>query len=142
MAINTGKVVVGGIAATVVNMAVGFVAFQMMLGAKFAAEMEAAMPGAAAKMSASPALNFVGPVVNGFLVAWLYAAMRPRFGPGMKTAMMAALPVWIGGAVFFLNDIGLGMMSWGTYVTASLAALVMTVAAAAAAGAVYKEEGA
>lgn len=142
MAINTSKVVVGGIAASVVNLALGFVLFQVMLGARFAAEMEAAMPGSMAKMNENMALSFVGPVVNGFLVAWLYAAMRPRFGAGMKTAVFAALPVWLCGVAFYLDDISIGMMSWSTYTIASLAALVMTIVAASVAGLLYKEEGA
>ena len=30
----------------------------------------------------------------GFLAVWTYAAIRPRFGPGPKTAICAGLAVW------------------------------------------------
>ena len=30
----------------------------------------------------------------GFIAVWLYAAIRPRFGPGPKTAIIAGLVVW------------------------------------------------
>ncbi len=30
----------------------------------------------------------------GLLAAWTYAAIRPRFGPGPKTAICAGLAVW------------------------------------------------
>ena len=30
----------------------------------------------------------------GIVAVWLYAAIRPRFGPGPKTAAMAGLAVW------------------------------------------------
>lgn len=37
-------------------------------------------------------------VINGFLqgiaTVWIYAAIRPRFGPGPKTAAIAAFVVW------------------------------------------------
>lgn len=32
--------------------------------------------------------------VLGFLAVWTYAAIRPRFGPGPKTAICAGLAVW------------------------------------------------
>jgi hypothetical protein len=33
--------------------------------------------------------------VLGFVAVWLYAAFRPRFGPGARTALLAALVVWV-----------------------------------------------
>jgi hypothetical protein len=30
----------------------------------------------------------------GLMLVWLYAAIRPRFGAGVKTAVLAALAVW------------------------------------------------
>jgi len=30
----------------------------------------------------------------GFMTVWIYAAIRPRFGPGVQTAACAALTVW------------------------------------------------
>jgi hypothetical protein len=32
--------------------------------------------------------------VVGVVMVWLYAAMRPRFGPGARTAVLAGLVVW------------------------------------------------
>lgn len=31
----------------------------------------------------------------GILSIWLYAAIRPRYGPGPKTAVIAAIAIWI-----------------------------------------------
>jgi len=31
----------------------------------------------------------------GFAAVWLYAAIRPRFGPGPRTAVIAGVAVWI-----------------------------------------------
>lgn len=34
-------------------------------------------------------------VIFGVLIVWLYAAVRPRFGPGPKTAVLTAFFVWL-----------------------------------------------
>ena len=34
-------------------------------------------------------------LVLGFISVWLYAAIRPRFGPGPRTAVYAAFLVWL-----------------------------------------------
>ena len=143
MAINTSKVVVGGIAASVVNLALGFVAFGLWLGPKMNAEMDAVIPGASAKMMAGSNMvaGLLGQVVIGFLLAWLYAAMRPRFGPGMKTAVYASLPVWISGVIFYMGYMQMGTMSMNSYMMGGIVSLVVTIAAAATAGVLYKEEG-
>ena len=39
-------------------------------------------------------------LVNGverIIAVWLYAAIRPRYGPGPKTALLAGLTVWLVG---------------------------------------------
>lgn len=33
----------------------------------------------------------------GIMAVWLYSAIRPRFGPGIKTAMIAAVAIWVVG---------------------------------------------
>ncbi|MCV2873712.1 hypothetical protein OEZ71_15540 [Defluviimonas sp. WL0050] len=41
-------------------------------------------------------LALVGVVVlNGFVLIWLYAAIRPRFGPGPTTAVIAGFTLWL-----------------------------------------------
>ena len=32
--------------------------------------------------------------LTGFLTVWIYAAIRPRFGPGPATAVRSAVAVW------------------------------------------------
>lgn len=38
--------------------------------------------------------NLVGLVI-GFTALWIYVGVRPRFGPGPKTALYAALATWV-----------------------------------------------
>jgi hypothetical protein len=143
VAINTSKVVVGGIAASVVNIGLGFVIFGMLLGPSMNAEMDAAMPGASAKMMGGGSMGWQigGSVVMAFVMAWTYAAMRPRFGPGMKTVLMASLPTWIAGLFFWAqNMMSLGMIGTKNMVLGSIAALALNIAMAATAGFLYKED--
>ncbi|MCK5652418.1 MAG: hypothetical protein KAJ42_13615, partial [Gemmatimonadetes bacterium] len=39
----------------------------------------------------------IGGFVIGIVITWTYAAMRPRFGPGPKTALLAGLVIWLVG---------------------------------------------
>ena len=40
------------------------------------------------------ALNIVFDLLTGISILWLYAAIRPRYGPGAKTATIAAFALW------------------------------------------------
>ena len=141
MAINTSKVVVGGLVAGVVSNIVGYVAFGMLLGPRMQAEAVAVAPALAGRAMSGGAIakEVISGFVIGFLLVWLYAAMRPRFGPGARTAILAALVVWICGFIFHLDWVLVGMMSPATNAASSAAAAVQVVAAALAGARVYTE---
>jgi hypothetical protein len=141
MAMNTSKVVVAGLAAGVVANIIGFVGFGMFLGPRFEAEAAAVAPALAGQAATGSAIavNVVATFVVGILLVWLYAAIRPRFGPGMTTALYAAAVVWICGFVFHLDSLILGMMTGATYAMASIVALVQVIASAGVGGMLYKE---
>jgi hypothetical protein len=141
MAINTSKALVGGLAAGVVANIVGFVLFGMLLGPRFEAEAVAVAPVLQGRgMTASAiAINVIATFVVGILIVWLYAAMRPRFGAGMRTAAYAALAVWVCGFVFHLDWLLVGLMTPATYMLASIAAFIQVIAAAAVGGMLYRE---
>jgi hypothetical protein len=48
-------------------------------------------------------LNVLG-LLSGLAAIWLYAAIRPRFGSGAKTAIIAGVAVWFIGV--FLPNVG------------------------------------
>jgi hypothetical protein len=75
----------------------------------------------------------------GLVVVWLYAAMRPRFGPGPRTAMVAAAAVWFVTHAYFASYIFLGFFSTGLIGQASFIGLVALFAGAWAGGKVYAE---
>ena len=144
MAINTSKVVVGGLAAGLVNNVLGFVVQGMMLGQRMMDEMLAAAPSL--KGRGEDTRTIVARVVTGFaigmLITWLYAAMRPRFGPGPKTAVLAAFAVWLCGFIFYMDWLYMGMMSVGLYAIVSVAMFVTCVITAMVGAMLYKEEAA
>jgi hypothetical protein len=90
--INKGRVIVGGLLAGLLVNISEFVLNTFVIGQ----DMEAAMKA----MNRPPVDNsmILWFVVLGFLIGiatvWTYAAIRPRFGPGVTTAVYAALAVW------------------------------------------------
>jgi hypothetical protein len=144
MAINASRVVVGGLAAGVVGNIVGFLLFGMWLGPRMEAEAVAVAPSLQGRgMTGSAiALHVMTSLGVGLLLVWLYAAMRPRFGPGPKTAMYAAFAVWLCGLFFHIDGLITGMMTPVTYVLASLAGAAQSVAAAWVGAMLYREDGA
>jgi hypothetical protein len=81
-------------------------------------------------------------LVIGMLLAYTYAAMRPRFGAGAKTAIITALIFWIFGSIVSLNYMVMGMMSRSLWLTFGVAYLVCLVVASLVAGALYSEDAA
>lgn len=43
--------------------------------------------------------SLAGFLMFGLTLVFMYVAMRPRFGPGPKTAIVAAVTLWLGGYV-------------------------------------------
>jgi hypothetical protein len=144
MAINTGRVVAGGLVAGLVMNVSGFLVQGMLLGKRMEEEMVAVAPTLQGKgMDAgSMAGRVLTQFVVGILLVWLYAAMRPRFGAGPKTAMYAAIVIWLCGFLFYLDWLYLGLMSTGLYAIVSIAMAITLAVAAWVGGMLYKEEAA
>jgi hypothetical protein len=144
MAMNTTRIITGGIVAGVVLNIIDFVNNSYLMGDRMRAEMEAVAPSVAERMMSSKliilylAMNFV----LGILLVWLYAAMRPRFGPGLGTALYGALFVWILGGIFYSGYPLSGMMSGTSYAIASVVAVVNLGLASVAGAWLYRENGA
>jgi hypothetical protein len=126
MAINTQKVLIGGIAAGVVMNIIDFVSYSFILGARMKAESDAFKPGMADQMmgASSMVTNIVMDLVLGILLVWTYAAIRPRFGPGLKTAVYAAVLFWLLAGIFLSGYLHMGMMSSGLWWSFAFVGLV------------------
>jgi hypothetical protein len=94
--INTGRVILGGLVAGLVMNASEAFLHAGVLGADGAKLVED-WKRLGLEMDVRPSLLFwlIGiTFVLGILAVWTYAAIRPRFGPGPKTALCAGLAVW------------------------------------------------
>ena len=117
MAINTKKVLFGGFVAGVVMNIIDWVVNVFILGARMKAESDAFKPGLADQMMGGKAVvtYIVMDFILGFALVWTYAAIRPRFGPGVKTAVYAAVLFWILAGIFLSGYLHMGMMSTGLW---------------------------
>jgi hypothetical protein len=138
--INTGKVILGGVVAALVLNSVDFLVNGQWLAAQWAAQTAKLNPSLSMISSTSIAGYVVMDVILAMMIVWLYAAIRPRFGPGSRTATIAVLFVWVITAVFNSMFVVGGMYSW-KLICASLAGTLVGMLAAGNLGAMlYKEE--
>jgi len=94
--INTARVLVGGLVAGLVMNVSEAILHAGVLGADGAKLLED-WKRLGLEIDVRPSLLFwlVGiTFVLGILAVWTYAAIRPRFGAGPKTALCAGLAVW------------------------------------------------
>lgn len=138
--INSTKVMQGGLVAAVVMTAIDFVAFGVVLQDGFAANLtRLGLDPAVLEAPAGFAAWLVTELVFGFLLVWTYAAMRPRFGQGPQTALMAAAVPFVSVNVVLASFVQNGILDSGLFVS-GLVASVLSIGAGAVAGAwVYKE---
>ncbi len=145
MAINTSKVVVGGIAAGIVLNVIDMASMALILGERMKAESNAFKPGLGDVMGAMSGGQIAGYVIMnilvGMLIVWTYAGFRPRFGPGPKTATYVALVFFAFGMVLTSGYMAMGIMSPGLWMTYSAIWLVNLVLAAMVGAKLYTEDG-
>lgn len=135
--INWGRVCLCGLLTGVVwgVLATSLVA---LLGKDFLA----AVPGGQPFPPTSPGLLAFFVVTNlvlGLWTMWLYAAIRPRYGPGPKTAAVAAFAVWFLGS--WADAVWAAMVAIppGILVAPVAAALPAIIVAAMVGARLYKE---
>jgi hypothetical protein len=125
MAINTGKVVAGGLLAGLV-LNVLDVTENMTV---FAAENEAMLK----RLNLNPAIAtdfsyavpwIVVDFVMGLLVVFTYAGLRPRFGPGPKTAVIAGSILWLAVTSVLTGFASMGVFTESMVIKGSLFAIV------------------
>ena len=91
--INPSRVFLGGMAAGGFSVALEYIAF--LLGAYDKLGKAAGLPLGQAPLSAQLSVFALEVFVGGPLAIWLYAAIRPRFGAGPRTAIRAAVYIWL-----------------------------------------------
>ncbi len=101
--INLMRVLLGGLVAGLVIVAGEYVLNAIILGDEFAAQR--AKCGLGAPTAGQLAVGAVITIVYGIILMWIYAAIRPRFGPGPKTALIAGLTFWSIAYLLFLASL-------------------------------------
>ena len=137
--INVKGVLLGGIVTGIVLNVYDFLMYGVLLKADF----EAALQAIGKTMDPSAIYLFV--VVDflfGIWAVWLYAAIRPRFGPGPRTALIAGLFMWLGfGVLHAVSEAPMGIFPTAMMIKGVGTALVAWPLAIAA-GAKFYTEGA
>jgi hypothetical protein len=76
----------------------------------------------------------------GLWVVWLYAAVRPRFGAGPKTALITGLGAWFAlGLIMTLSELPMGLFPNALYYWNLIGWLVAGPLATLAGAALYQE---
>ena len=137
--INLGRVILAGLVAGLIINLIGLVGFGFLLGDAYEQAMAPrnVAPPATGQMAAIWVVGFAA----GIVVAWIYAAIRPRFGPGFQTALTAGLVVWVVGRAFpAVVYTVLGIFPANLALTGLLLGLIQLLLAGWAAGYLYQEE--
>ena len=137
--INLSRVILGGLVAGIVGNVLGYLVDGVILAPQWAEGMKALGKG---EFSVNQMLAFIAlGLVSGVITVWLYAAIRPRYGAGPRTAALAGLAVWVIGAL--LPNASLmwitGLFPANLTAMTTAAGIAESVLAALAGAAVYKE---
>lgn len=136
--INWGRVVLGGLLAGVVLNVIDAAVYGKWLAADFAAAMQAL--GKPGSMSSLIPLFVVLDFVTGIGLVWVYAAIRPRFGAGPQTAVIAGVAVWFFVALLHsLGEAPMGLFPQRIYTITTIVTLIEYALATAIGAYVYKE---
>jgi len=137
--INIGRVIVGGLVAGIVADVLGYLVDGVLLAHQWADGMKALGHGG---LSVNQIIwfNLLG-LIGGIALIWMYAAIRPRFGPGVMTAVWAGLAFWVVGVV--LPNVSFmcvsGLFPHRLSALTTLGGVVEIVVSAIAGAALYKE---
>jgi len=136
--INWIRVLLGGLLAGLVINIFEYVTNGVVL----AANWNAAMKALGRQLSVTAVAVFiVGGFIGGIAAIWLYAAARPRFGAGPKTATLTGFAYWVVGyALPTLGQLQLGLFPRRLLVIGSIVGLVEIVVASVAGAWLYKEQ--
>jgi hypothetical protein len=136
--ISVGGVLKGGLAAGLIMTASQVILNVPVAGAQMDTEFAARnLPPVAGNQIA---VFVVMTMLLGFATVWLYAAIRPRFGPGPQTAICAGLVVWALTYLYLSIVMGvIGMYSMGIVVLSIVWTAIATMVAASVGGYLYTE---
>lgn len=136
--INISRVILGGLVAGLVANLFDFVITTQLMAAEFASML------ARLNLPATATDSWIGVFATadfiwGLLLVFTYAAIRPRFGPGPKTAMIAGVMLWLVVLIFGVLLLAMSLHTPVSYIKSSAFYLVSALASSLAGAALYKE---
>jgi hypothetical protein len=135
--INMKGVIIGGLVAGLILNVVHYV----LWGVLFAKELADALQAIGRTPANSPVpLFIVLDFLYGVTLVYLYAAIRPRYGPGPKTAIWAGVIMWV--IAVLLRELGeapFGVVPLRLYLVGTVVGLVLMPVAAVAGARFYNE---
>ncbi len=138
--INFGRVILGGLVAGVLINISEFVLNTIVLKSEMEAGMKAlgkTVPQSGGTIGVWTILGFA----MGIASVWLYAAIRPRYGPGAGTALRAALALWaLANVTFSVAVASLGIFPVRLTVIATAWSLVEVIVAVLVGASLYRED--
>ena len=136
--INLARVLIGGIVAGVVANA-GDYLIQRVILVEDGTQLVQRLNLNPVQVEASATTWIVMNFLYGILLVFAYAAMRPRFGPGPRTAVISALTLYLAITVVLLGFMSMGMFVQDAFMRSAGLQLVVTLAASLSGAAIYKE---
>jgi hypothetical protein len=137
--INWGRVILGGLLAGVVLNVVDWLTYGVWLKPDLEAAMTALGRPAGAMDKAVPIFVLVD-FLYGIGLLWLYAAIRPRYGAGPKTAVIGGLALWVFiGLLHAIAEAPMAMMPQRVMWIGTCVALIQLPVAGAVGASIYKE---
>jgi hypothetical protein len=91
---NIGKLILGGFVAGIIYFIGDGVVHGALLKQHWVSILSAVNVDPEKALKA-PAVFGLYDLIKGFAVVWIYAAIRPRLGPGAGTAVIAGLITWL-----------------------------------------------
>ena len=137
-AINARRVILAGLVAGLVANAFDFVITTYLMATEFNSMLARLNVGQAAVQSWIP-IFAVADFVWGLLLVFAYAAVRPRFGPGPRTAVISSIMLWLVMAIFALLLVAIGLHTVQSYLKSSALYLVSAIVSSIVGAALYRE---
>ncbi len=136
---NWNRVLSGGLAAGFVMNVLDFLTNAVWLGPEWASAMSARNLDPVALHAATGIGWVCFDFLCGFVLVWLYAAIRPRFGPGPQTAFLAAFVLWLVVHAVLASYVFMGYAAFSLVARAGVAELASALIGGWVGGYLYKE---
>ena len=138
--LNVPRVIAGGLAAGLVMNVIDALTNGMLLGERWKVATEALNPGLITKMGIWGTVGWIiVDFILGILTVWVYAAIRPRLGPGPRTAFIAAVVIWLAAHAAYASYAFMGLYPWSLILASTVGGLVAALAGGYVGARLYRE---